>query len=202
MRSRPSQRSAATGSLWRSDTEATSNQAAAGFSAGARALTHTFNAMPPITGRDPGPIGAAIDNNDVHLTVIADRVHVHDANLRLLFAVAGNRIVAVTDAIAAAGSTIETSMRGEQPIGIANGSARLTDGTLASSILTMDQALRNLIEIGIEPRLAIRALTSNPARLMSRDDLGYLRLHGPADVVVMDNTFTPLRTLIHGQEIQ
>lgn len=148
-------------------TEATAAQAHAAFDAGATLLTHAFNAMPPVSGREPGPLGAALADPRVFLEVIADGVHVAPANLRWLFAAAPERMVLVTDAMAAAASHDGHYTLGSLDVEVAEGVARIagTD-TLAGSTLTLDRAIDVCVAAGVPREAALRAATTTPARVL------------------------------------
>ena len=81
-----------------------------------------------------------------------------------------------------------------------DGAVRLPDGTLAGSVLTMDEAVRNLVACGASLASAVHAASTAPARFLGRDDLGELRLGAPAHLTVLDDELRPLRTLVGGVE--
>jgi N-acetylglucosamine-6-phosphate deacetylase len=172
----------------------------AGFDAGATTVTHLFNAMPPMDHRAPGLAGVALARDDVIVQVICDGVHVADDAVRLAFAAARGRFALVTDAISATGLSDGTYALGDREVVVAGNESRLADGTLAGSVLTMDQAVRNLIELGVRIEDAVAAASAVPARVLRRSDLGRLTPGAPADIVVLDNGLKPLRTLIGGTE--
>ncbi len=148
--------------------DATAAEAHAAFDAGARSVTHLFNAQRPWSHRDPGIAGAALVRDDVFLTVIVDGVHLHPDAVRLAARCAGDRLVLITDAIAATGMGDGTYPLGDRTVSVEGTEARLEDGTLAGSVLTMDQAVRNLIDLGLDPVSAIAAATTAPAALIGR----------------------------------
>ena len=114
--------------------------------AGATLVTHLFNGMRPFNHREPGLAGAALDDPRLTPSLIADLVHVHPAALRL--AIGAKRSVAlVTDAVAVDAGTIGDVVMQER-----DGAARLADGTLAGSMLTMDRAVRNVVDLGLSAR--------------------------------------------------
>jgi N-acetylglucosamine-6-phosphate deacetylase len=78
---------------------------------------------------------------------------------------------------------------------------RLLDGTLAGSVVTMDEAVRNLVSSGASLAASVHAASTAPARLIGRDDLGVLRPGGPAHITVLDDELTPRRTLVNGVEV-
>jgi N-acetylglucosamine-6-phosphate deacetylase len=178
--------------------EATGAEAHAAFDAGARSVTHLFNAQRPWSHRDPGIAGAALVRDDVFLTVIVDGVHLHPDAVRLAARCAGERLVLITDAIAATGMGDGTYPLGDRTVTVEGAEARLEDGTLAGSVLTMDQAVRKLIDFGLDPVAAIAAATTAPAALVRRT---YSLAPGnPADLVVLDDGFEVVATYIGGFE--
>lgn len=167
-------------------TGADAELAARAFDAGATILTHTFNAMPGLHHREPGPVGAAADDPRVTLELIADGVHVHPQVVRIAFAAAPGRIALVTDAMAAAGAADGTYELGTLHAEVTDGIARLADGTIAGSTLTQDAALRIAVAAGVPLPTAVHALTAAPARAIGRaDDLGALRPGFWADAVLL-----------------
>jgi N-acetylglucosamine-6-phosphate deacetylase len=183
-------------SLGHSDADlATANQA---FDAGAKAVTHVFNGSRPLRHRDPGIVGAALTRSDVHVEVILDGVHVSDEVSEIVLRAAGDRVMAVTDAMSAAGMGDGRYMLGDIPVSVSGGVVRRDDGTLASSVLTMDQAFRKLIELGVGPIEAVRATSGSAATLVGRPELGALTPGTPADIVVLDEDYRVVRTLVGG----
>ncbi|MBR4068286.1 MAG: N-acetylglucosamine-6-phosphate deacetylase [Clostridia bacterium] len=133
---------------------------------GATHVTHTFNAQTPLNHREPGVPGAALTDDRLYCEVIADGIHLHGDAVRLLVRAKGaDRAVAVTDAMEAAGMPEGSYRLGGSRVLVKDGQARLEDGTLAGSVLTMGQALENLIHrFGILPEDAVRMCTLTPAR--------------------------------------
>jgi N-acetylglucosamine-6-phosphate deacetylase len=179
--------------------DATAAEAHAAFDAGAGSVTHLFNAQRPWSHRDPGIAGAALVRDDVFLTVIVDGVHLHPDAVRLAARCAGDRLVLITDAIAATGMGGGTYPLGDRTVTVDGLEARLEVGTLAGSVLAMDQAVRNLIDLGIDPVAAIAAATTGPASLIGRT--ASLAPGNPADLVVLDEAFVVTTTLISGFEV-
>lgn len=168
-------------------TDASFEQASAAFDAGARILTHAFNAMPGLHHREPGPVAAATHDPRVTLELIADGVHVHPEILRMAFASAPGRIALVTDAMAAAGQGDGVYELGGLVVEVSNGVPRLADsGGIAGSTLTQDAALRLVVRSGIALPDAVTALTTTPAAAIGRTDLGGLRPGSLADAVLLD----------------
>jgi N-acetylglucosamine-6-phosphate deacetylase len=169
-------------------TEATAEQTRAAFDAGARLLTHAFNAMPGIHHRAPGPVVAALEDERVTLELVLDGQHVHGDVARLLVEQAPGRVALITDAMAAAGAEDGDYRLGSLNVSVRNGLAHLSGtSTIAGSTLTQDAALRLAIEIGIPAAAAVAALTAVPARAIGLGDrLGLLEPGYAADLVALD----------------
>lgn len=180
---------------------ATAEETALALKAGAGAFTHVFNAMRPFDHRDPGILGAALADQEAFLTGIFDGVHFAEEAARTLIRCAGDRLVAITDGTAATSTSAPTVRLGGVECAIVDGAPRQPDGTIAGSILTMDSALRNLISLGLDITEAIRAVSTAPARLARRQDLGLLGVGSVADVVVLDESLEVVRTLVGGVEV-
>jgi len=184
-------------------TEADQERAMDAFDAGARVLTHAFNAMPGLHHRNPGPLGAAISDHLVTLELVLDGHHVHPAMAGLLFAAAPGRIALVTDAMAAAGVGDGAYRLGALDVVVRDGRATLgPDGPLAGSTLTQDAALRFAIGMDLTPIEAITALTATPARALGlHDRLGRIQPGFAADVVVLDRDWTVRHVWADGRRV-
>ena len=187
-------------------TEATYAQARGAFDAGARHLTHLGNAMRGIDRREPGPIAAALADERVTLEVIADGHHVHPALLALTAAAAPQRLVAITDAIAATGLADGCHRLGALAVEVRGGRATLAGqpGTLAGSVLTMDRAIATLVAAGVDPVTAIRAATATPARLVAtagEPARGVLAAGARGDLVVLDSDYAAVATMVAGRVV-
>lgn len=155
------------------------------FDAGASLLTHTFNAMPGLAHRAPGPIGAALQRPGVVLELIADGMHVHPVLVAGLFRLAPGRVALVTDAMAAAGHGDGDYRLGSLAVTVRDGAARLSEGGLAGSTLTLDAAIRTAVAAGVPLEEAVLAATATPARALGRPDLGVFAAGSPADAVLL-----------------
>lgn len=165
---------------------ATAQQAKAAIDAGATLGTHIFNAMPPIGGRTPGITGTLLTDTRVRFGVIVDNVHLADETVKLIWLAAADRVILVTDAIAAMGMPAGQYEIAGIPVTVAGGAVRNAEGNLAGSILTMDQGLRNILAAaGVPLEVAIKALTSTPAAALNRPDIGSLEPGSRGDVVLM-----------------
>ncbi|HEV2875307.1 MAG TPA: N-acetylglucosamine-6-phosphate deacetylase [Thermoleophilaceae bacterium] len=181
-----------------SDADAPTAHAA--FDRGARAITHVHNAHRRWKPRDPGLGGVALVRPDVTVQAIVDGVHLAPESAYAAFLGTGPRFCLVTDAIEAAMRDARESELGGRLVQIRDGAVRLPDGTLAGSVLTMDEAVRNLVASGASLTDAVRAASAAPARLLGRDDLGALRRGAPAHLTVLDEELRVVRTLVGGVE--
>ena len=145
-------------------TQADAALARAAFDRGATLITHAFNAMPGITGREPGPVGAALADERVTLEVIADGIHVDPALIAMLFRAAPGRVVLMTDAMAAAAAPEGRYLLGGLDVDVAGGRAVIAGtNTLAGSTLTMDRAIEVCVAAGIPSDRVLAAATNVPA---------------------------------------
>jgi N-acetylglucosamine-6-phosphate deacetylase len=179
---------------------ATAAEAALAFDRGVGTVTHLFNAMRPLSHRDPGIVGAALARDDVVVQVILDGHHLAEETARVVWRAASGRVALATDAIAAAGMGDGRARLGALDVEVRGGIARSEDGALAGSVLTMLQAIRNLHALGASLVDAVAAATSVPARAARRDDVGVLRPGDPADVVVLDDRLEITTVLVAGQD--
>jgi N-acetylglucosamine-6-phosphate deacetylase len=159
-------------------------QALAALEAGAAGFTHLFNAMSPLHHRTPGCAGCALGHAR-HAEMIFDLLHVAPGTvLAARRAIPG--LYGVTDAVAAAGMPDGTYRLGRHAIFKQGGAVRLADGSLAGSVLTMDQALRNLLSLGIALDEASARLSAIPAEYLGLTDRGRIAIGAAADLVVVD----------------
>lgn len=181
--------------------DASAREAHEAFDRGARVLTHVFNASRPFRHRDPGVVGVALTRGDVYVTAVVDNVHLSREATLLAMQVGPARFVVVTDAMEAAGQGDGIYTLGNREVTVKGGEARLADGTIASSVLTMDGAFRNLTELGWSVSEAAAAVSTSAADALSRPDLGRISVGGRADIVVLDDAFEVKKTLIEGSEV-
>ncbi|MDE0572534.1 N-acetylglucosamine-6-phosphate deacetylase [Demequina sp. B12] len=151
-------------------TEATAALSREAFDRGASLLTHGFNAMKGIVGREIGPVGAAMDDERVYIELIADGIHVDPALIASMFRAAPGRVVLVTDAMAAAAAPEGAYMLGELEVDVKDGKATLkgTD-TIAGSTLTMTRAIEVCVEAGVPEADAVAAASTVPRALLGLD---------------------------------
>lgn len=172
----------------------------AAINAGAAGFTHLFNAMTGLHHREPGMVGAALAHGE-HAELIPDLLHVHPGAIRVaLRCIPG--LFCVTDSTAAAGMPDGEYRLGEYTVQKCLGGVRLADGTLAGSALTMDQALRNLVQgVGLTLPEASRRVSTAAAEYLGLTDRGRLSAGAWADVVVMDAALSLQRVFVEGEEI-
>ncbi len=163
-------------------TSATAEQVHQAADWGADHVTHTFNAQTPLHHRMPGVPGAALTDGRLYCEMICDGIHLHRDIVRLLARSKGpERAVAITDAMEAAGLPDGEYALGGQKVFVRNGEARLADGTLAGSVLTMPKALENLIRLfGIRPEDACAMTTCTPADSVGESLAGRIAPGAPA----------------------
>jgi N-acetylglucosamine-6-phosphate deacetylase len=158
--------------------------------------------MRPLLHRAPGPLAALAQAEGVSGELIADGVHVHPAAANVLVKLLGpERTIVITDAQAPAGISDAAFEFAGQPTKVVRGAARLSDGTIAGSILTMDQALRNMLQMtGVTLQQAVRMLTLNPARAIRvAHRKGCLQAGYDADVLVFDQALALQASISRGR---
>lgn len=183
-------------------TAATLAQIEAGTAAGARLLTHLYNAMPQLGHREPGPVGAALGGDDLIAGVIVDGLHVHPRTVTATWRALGpRRFLAVSDTTSALDQPDGPAWLGGAEVTIGGGAVRLRDGsTLAGSAVGLDDCLRLLAQFtGQEPARVLAAATTVPADLIGRADLGRLRPGAAADVVLLTPQLRTVGTVIAGR---
>lgn len=182
---------------------ATWEQAKLGFASGIRFATHLFNAMPYLTGREPGLVGAIYDAPEVYCGIIADGRHVDWANIRNSKRIKGDKLVLVTDATAPAGADIDQFIFAGKTIYYRDGICVDEHGTLSGSALTMIDAVRNSVEhAGIALDEAIRMATLYPARAIGVDkQLGSIESGKVANLTVFDRDYHILKTFVNGNPV-
>lgn len=184
-------------------TDATAEEISAATDAGATMATHLFNAMSSFNHRNPGAIGAVLTDDRLVAGLIADGVHAHPKSVDLAIRAKGvARIALVSDMMSAAGMPPGTYTLGGQSVQTDGLSARLADGTLAGSVLTMDAAVRNVVEwANVTPAEAIRMATEIPAATLGRSAVGALGAGKLADLALLDRNLNVVRTIIGGETV-
>lgn len=181
-------------------TDATFEQTVAGIDAGATLVTHLFNAMSPLHHRAPGAVGAALADDRITIMLIADGVHVHPAALNVALRSKGaDRVALVTDAIAAAGAPPgRYALAGVEVISDGQ-TARLADGTLAGSTLTLDRAVRMMAGVaGARLEDALAMASSVPAAAIGLADVGRIAVGQLADLALWSAAMEVTATLVGG----
>ena len=170
---------------------------------GAAHFTHLYNAMTGLHHRDPGVVGAALTSVHATAELIADGVHVHPAALRVAAQAMPHRIALVTDAMRACGLADGSYKLYEYEVTVGDGAARLTDGTLAGSVLTMGGAVKNMIELaGLPLETVIPLATEVPARIAAvADRKGRIESRYDADLVLLTEKFEVERVWIRGNAL-
>ena len=175
----------------------------AAIAAGARQATHLFNRMTPMTSREPGMVGAVLASDDVCAELICDGKHVHPASMRVAVAAkSASRIMAITDGTAGSGLPRGTAaMLGGRRITVED-VARLDDGTIAGSVLTMDRAFACLVgQAGVGLVDGARMCSTTPARELGLQGHGVLAAGAVADLVVLDANLNVRQTWIGGEAV-
>lgn len=169
------------------------------LNAGATSATHTFNAMRALDHREPGIAGVVLTEPLVFAELICDGIHVDPRMVRLWWRLKGSqRGILVTDAMAATGMPDGEYRLGGMPVQVANGRA-MANGVLAGSVLTLDQALKNMIAFtGASVGELLPLLTRNPARMIGVEEQGCLSLGQRADIVALADDGRLIASLVAG----
>ncbi len=183
--------------------DATYEQARAAIDAGARGVTHLYNAMSPLKHREPGVVGAVLEDQAVYAGLIVDGAHLHPAAIRVaLKSRPVDRFMLVTDAMPTVGAATKTFVLNGEPIHVENGVCVDDNGTLAGCDLDMATAVRNTVELGVAFEDAVAMASANPAaflRLSHR--LGSIDVGHSADFVWLGADLTVRGTWIAGNRI-
>lgn len=180
-------------------TDASAAVVGAAADAGATAVTHLYNAMAPLHHRTPGALAAALVDDRLTALVIADGVHVDPLALRIAVRCKGRRLALATDAMAGAGMPPGNYPLAGRQVVCDGASARLPDGTLAGSTLTMDAAVRNLVRLaGVAPVDALFAASSAPRSLLGLQGGRGFEVGAPADLVLLDDALVVQATFCAG----
>ena len=183
-------------------TDASYEDAKAAFAAGARHVTHLFNAMPPIHHRKPGVIGAAAEREDVVAELISDGQHLHPSIVRMAFRLFPGRICLISDSLRCCGMPDGEYELGGQQVFLQGGIARLADGTIAGSATNLFACMRRAISFGVPEEEAVTAATLTPAREIGADgQVGSLEEGKLADFVVCDRELNALSVWLGGERI-
>ncbi len=172
------------------------------FEDGAKHVTHLFNAMPPFAHREPGVIGAAIEDAE-HIELICDGYHVHPTMIRSIFHLfSNNQVCLVSDSMRAAGMKDGEYSLGGQKVIVKNKQAVLENGTIAGSTTNLQESLKKAILFGIPIKQAISAVTSNPAKAISVfHERGSLSVGKIADISIFDEQFNVVAVFKNGMKV-
>ncbi len=184
-------------------TDATAEQFLEAVDAGITQVTHLFNAMSPFTHRAPGVAGAALSDPRVRVQLIADLVHLHPVALKVAWRCKGAvGCLLITDAMAATGMPDGDYRLGANLVQVRSSVARLENGALAGSTLTMDRAVRNMVKaVGVPEAEALRMASEYPCDAIGEKERGRIEPGMLADLVLLDGDYTPLLTVARGEVI-
>ena len=168
------------------------------FSWGVSHATHLFNAMNPYNHREPGIVGAVFDS-DVSCDIIADLIHIHPAVLELTYKAKKEKLMLITDSMRAGCMVCGNYDLGGQSVKVNNGKATLKDGTLAGSVLKLNEAVHNMVKhTSMSVVEAISAVTKVPAEKLGIKK-GELKKGYDADIVIFDEDFSIITTIVAGE---
>lgn len=182
-------------------TDATYDQAVVGINAGATSGTHTYNAMTPLTHRNPGVVGAIMEHDQVYAELILDGIHVSYPAAKVLLKAKGlDKVMLITDSIEASGLPDGQYKLGNQPVYVKDKAARLKDGTLAGSILALNDAVKNAYNhLGLTINEAVNLASLNPAKNLNLIDLGEIAVNKTADIIMFDEEINVDFAMVNGK---
>lgn len=183
--------------------DATYKQAMEAIKLGVNHITHTFNAMSPLNHRKPGVVGAAF-NSDAFCEIIADTIHTHPSIFSILLKIKGKeKVVLITDCMRAGGLKDGVSELGGQKVFVKDNSARLENGALAGSILTLNKAIKNVYEnTDLTINEAVNLATINAAKSINiYDKKGSLEEGKDADITIFNDKFEVIQTIVGGETV-
>lgn len=180
-------------------TEATYEQACEAFTAGVKQVTHLFNAMTALGHRNPGVVGAAL-NNDVYAELICDTFHIHPALFSMVYKLKKDKLILITDCLRSGGLSDGEYTLGGQKIILKGIECRLEDGTIAGSVLTLNKGVANVLantDLSVPEAVACASL--NPATSIGiADKKGSIEIGKDADIIIADEKFNIIKTIIGG----
>lgn len=183
-------------------TECSSEMAYDAFRHGYILSTHQFNAMPQMHHREVYITGAALLDDDVYCEYIPDLYHVCTDMLKILFKCKpSDKLIMVTDSSAPSGMKDGKYNLGDMEIYVVNGKILTGNGVIAGSSITCAQGVKRMIDSGFEPKIVLRTVTSNPARIMHLKDRGSLKEGYKADINILDQDYNIRNTIFHGKSI-
>lgn len=183
-------------------TDADFDTAMASIEAGVTHATHLFNAMPALTHRGPGLIGAALNSDKVSCELICDTFHIHPALFKVIFKTKGDKFNAITDCMRAGGLPDGEYTLGGQPVFVKGIKCLLADGVIAGSVLKLNNAVKNLVDNGLSINEAVNSASLYPAKTLGlENERGSLEVGKKADVVICDNEFNVVEVYRDGNKI-
>jgi len=184
---------------------ATYEQALQSFQEGISHATHLFNAMSGFNHREPGVVGAVLDSDEISAELIADGIHVHPAALRLAVSRKGTeRLCLITDSLKAVGAGDGIFQWGDMEIDVKGPRATIKESdVLAGSVLTMNQAVKNMIDwTGVSVSQAVNMASLNPAMVLGlEEEIGNIQPGKTANLVVLDQKFEVIETILGGRSV-
>ncbi len=181
--------------------DASYDMARASVEAGANIFVHTYNGMSGLHHREPGMVGAAMHLKEAYSELICDGHHVHPVSAQILMDIKGReKIALITDCMMAGGMKEGQYMLGEYEVKVAEGQARLESGSLAGSVLNLNDGVRNVVEWGAATiHEAVKMASYVPAKSLGlEDEIGTLEKGRDADIIVMDKALNLFRTYVNG----
>lgn len=185
-------------------TNATFNEAKKAIECGATVATHLYNGMRSFTHREPGVVGACLDDHRVYIELIYDRIHLHDITVKLTLKMKGyDKTILVSDAMMAAGLPDGEYELGKQKVNVLSGVAKLETGSLAGSTLNLRTALYNMVNfLGIPIHEAVKMASLNPAKAINiADELGSIEVGKKANLIIFDKDINIKTVILHGKKL-
>jgi N-acetylglucosamine-6-phosphate deacetylase len=181
-------------------TDATYEQARAALARGVHHAIHTYNAMRPFSHRDAGVIGAVLTSPEITAELIADGVHVDETAMRILLQAKGPcGVILISDGISATGMPDGTYILGGFEVTVTGGVCKNSEGSLAGSTLTLDRALRNIVNLGRPLGDTLQMLTLNPAKLLGIEHKkGTLHANADADILLLNEALQVTQVFTRG----
>lgn len=181
-------------------TNATYEEALGGVRSGVRHTTHLFNAMTALNHRNPGVVGAALSADNVSCELIADTFHIDKGLFDLVYKIKGDKLCLITDCIRAGGMPDGDYTLGGQPVKKEGIKCLMPDGTIAGSVLTLNQAVKNLFDNSdLTISQAVNCASLNPAKAVGEEkSIGSITVGKRADIIIIDENFNVLTTILGG----
>lgn len=183
-------------------TNATFEEAKVGIDRGITQVTHLYNGMRGFSHREPAVLGAALTDERIDCEMICDGIHLHTAAMQLAVKMKGNSgIILISDAMMATGIEEGEYELGNQKVFVKNGEARLADGTLAGSTLTLNKAVYNIVHmVNVPLKDAVRMASLNPARSIGLSNKkGSIEIGKDADLIIFDECINVSTVIVNGK---